>query len=92
MSTERERSTLIRQQPRMRLNNPRQIEPSPDDTACQIAYARRKFGEERWPYSAELRPVREGYRAAISEADCRAGAGAQTIRPEQPGQRKSRRR
>jgi hypothetical protein len=32
---------------------------TPDDTQALIEYARRKFAEERWPLSPELRPVRE---------------------------------
>lgn len=34
-------------------------ELSPDDTACLIDYAKRKFAEERWPLAPALRPVRE---------------------------------
>ena len=33
-------------------------ELSPEETATLIDYARRKFGEERWPLSQELRGVR----------------------------------
>jgi hypothetical protein len=32
---------------------------SPDDTQALIDYARRKYAEERWPLSPELRPIRE---------------------------------
>jgi hypothetical protein len=32
---------------------------SPDETATLIDYARRKYAEERYPLSPELRPVRE---------------------------------
>jgi hypothetical protein len=31
---------------------------TPDDTRALIAYARRKFAEERWPLSPELRRSR----------------------------------
>jgi hypothetical protein len=34
-------------------------EPSPEDTQTLVAYARRKYAEERWPLAEELRPVRE---------------------------------
>jgi hypothetical protein len=34
-------------------------ELSPNETRTLIAYARRKFAEERWPMSLALRPVRE---------------------------------
>lgn len=35
------------------------IELSPQETATLIDYARRKYAEERYPLSPELRPVRE---------------------------------
>jgi hypothetical protein len=31
---------------------------TPDEITTLIDYARRKFGEERWPLSPELRPIR----------------------------------
>jgi hypothetical protein len=33
--------------------------PSPEDAEILIAYARRKFAEERWPLATSLRPIRE---------------------------------
>jgi len=35
-----------------------QIELSPEDIQALIEYARRKFLEERWPLSPELRSIR----------------------------------
>jgi hypothetical protein len=32
---------------------------SPDEARCLIAYARRKFAEERYPLAPDLREVRE---------------------------------
>lgn len=36
-----------------------EIALSAEETAILIAYARRKYAEERWPLSEALRPVRE---------------------------------
>ena len=36
-----------------------EIELYPAETATLIDYARRKYAEERWPLSPDLRPVRE---------------------------------
>jgi hypothetical protein len=34
-------------------------ELSDDETRCLLDYVKRKFAEERWPLSLDLRPVRE---------------------------------
>jgi hypothetical protein len=36
-----------------------EIDLTPEETATMIDYARRKYAEERWPLSPELRAVRE---------------------------------
>ena len=41
-------------------------EPSPEDTQALIAYARRKYAEERWPLSVDLKPIREVLRKVSS--------------------------
>jgi hypothetical protein len=35
------------------------LDLSPAEIETMLDYARRKFAEERWPLSPELRPVRE---------------------------------
>jgi hypothetical protein len=64
---------------------------SPDETRCLIDYAKRKFAEERWPLSTELRPVRE----ALAKLDPKPAAEPlPTRKPYEPSmlmQRKKRR-
>lgn len=40
---------------------------TPEEIATLIAYARRKFREERFPFAPELREVREANRQARPE-------------------------
>jgi len=45
-------------------------ELSDEEAATLVAYVRKKFDAERWPYSVELRPIRE----RVEKADGEAGA------------------
>jgi hypothetical protein len=69
-----------------------QPELSPEDTRCLIEYAMRKYAEERWPLSPELRQVRE----ALMKLDRRpAPAPLLPAKPYVPSlamQRKKKRR
>src|SRR3954464_156869 len=57
---------------------------SPEDTQVLIEHARRKFAEERWPLSTELRPVRE----ALAKLDSKPDAGlSRSIRHRAEGRR-----
>jgi hypothetical protein len=45
--------------------------PCVEETRTLIAYARRRYAEDRWPLSPELRPVRE----ALANLDTQFGLG-----------------
>jgi hypothetical protein len=60
-----------------------------DEIARLLDYARRKYAEERWPLSPELRPVRE----ALAKLDAKPAPEPQPSKPYAPstiGKRKRR--